>query len=1307
MRRVVWSVVVLRVRATVAVLLVSGIGAGYGAAQSPAPSTFKLAFYNIQSGKGEPPLAGFPSSFSDTTNCTDTTKPMSAWGVGIVQRELVASIAEDPAVVALGLSEAWPCASVSAVKGVLGWRSASSVRNGVAIVARYGFAGPEQWLQLDTSLNTSPQDTMWVLRLPVCLDDACTRNLVVFTAHWSGSALTHADSHLSAEIQAQQSIDFMSLLPAWQPQVLIGDLNVFAGTKVVCGQNPKNRPLQMMRDAGYLDAWSAIEGLADGSTGMMNRAGCGTPQGALWKRIDYTWSRNVAPLSIARFGMVEAGHEAPSDHAGIIAEFPFPDVLAASVAPTSVIGSPAEGATVSAQTPVSVDAQDDAAVIRVELLLDGSVLDVSRDAPFDFNWNTSITPNGVHTLQAAASDAAGNRTLSALRSVTVQNAVAAGDEIVLHAGEATTIAGNWQLVPDTTAASGARLQNPDAANAKQPYALTNPASRVELSFHAIAGKAYRVWLRARAWSDSTLNDEVYVQFSGTVDINGAPIYRIGTTNGTVVTLEDCDGCGISGWGWQDNGWPRDVLGPVVYFATSGTQRIRIQPRQDGIAIDQIVVSSLDYMNRAPGVLKDDHTILPATTGFRGPDPIETNVSPTVTLTGPAPGATFAEPANVTLSASASDPDDGVARVEFFGDATSVGISTSAPYGVTWSNAPAGPHTITAVATDASGAMTTSAPVVILVVTGDVVVPAVTGLTQPAAATALTAAGLLLGTVTTANSATAASGTVIGQTPAAGTSAPPGTSVALVVSIGPAHVVVPNVVGVVQGAASAAITSAALTLGPLTTVSSATVASGSVISQTPAGGASVPPGTAVALTVSLGPAVVADPTLPAPWLTEDVGFVGVAGAASLAASTGTYSVSGAGADIWGSADAFRYVYQPLTGDGQIIARVASVQNTAAWVKAGVMIRADLTPGAPQGMMMVTPGKGSNFQRRLLAGGTSIGTAGAVVSAPRWVKLTRSGNTITAFESANGTTWSTVGTATIALPATAFIGLAVSSHSATTRATATFQQVSIGPLPAAGDVPVPEVVGRTQTQAASAIAAAALTLGVVTTTSSATVAAGIVLSQSPAGSSSVASGSAVAIVVSSGPVGGPGSPVPSPWLTQDIGTVGLAGSAIFFAGTNTYAVAGAGADIWGTADAFRFVYQPLTGDGQIVTRVASVQNTNAWVKAGVMIRADLTPGSPQAMMMVTPGKNNNFQRRPAASGVSSSTTGAAVKASYWVKLTRSGTTVTAYESADNVTWSTVGTATIALPADVLIGLAVSSHSTSYVATATFDDVAVDLP
>ena len=78
------------------------------------------------------------------------------------------------------------------------------------------------------------------------------------------------------------------------------------------------------------------------------------------------------------------------------------------------------------------------------------------------------------------------------------------------------------------------------------------------------------------------------------------------------------------------------------------------------------------------------------------------------------------------------------------------------------------------------------------------------------------------------------------------------------------------------------------------------------------------------------------------------------------------------------------------------------------------------------------------------------------------------------------------------------------------------------------------------------------------------------------------------------------------------MGAAGDAVSADGSS-FSVQGAGADIWGTADAFQFVYQPLTGDGQIVARVASVQNTAPWAEAGVMIRDTLTPGSRHAALL----------------------------------------------------------------------------------------------
>ena len=295
-------------------------------AAQAGPTSFKVAFLNIKSGKGQIALPGFPATFADTSNCTDRSQPINAWGVGEVQAELAAKVGNDPSIVALGLAEAWRCATPAAVKTALGWVGNSTERNGVALVARYGFAGPEQWTQLDTSLNTNPADTMWVLRTPVCLDALCSDSVIVFTAHWYASGPNEWAKTTAYETQAQQTIDFLNLVPGVGPQVLIGDLNVFGGTQVVCGQNPRNAPIQMLADAGYLDAWASLNGMAGGFTGMWNRKGCGTPNGNVWKRIDYSWSRNMSPLSMRRFGMVSPGNQSPSDHSGIIIEYPLPNV---------------------------------------------------------------------------------------------------------------------------------------------------------------------------------------------------------------------------------------------------------------------------------------------------------------------------------------------------------------------------------------------------------------------------------------------------------------------------------------------------------------------------------------------------------------------------------------------------------------------------------------------------------------------------------------------------------------------------------------------------------------------------------------------------------------------------------------------------------------------------------------------------------------------------------------------------------------------------------------------------------------------
>jgi hypothetical protein len=139
------------------------------------------------------------------------------------------------------------------------------------------------------------------------------------------------------------------------------------------------------------------------------------------------------------------------------------------------------------------------------------------------------------------------------------------------------------------------------------------------------------------------------------------------------------------------------------------------------------------------------------------------------------------------------------------------------------------------------------------------VPNVVGLSHAAAVTALNGAGLTLGTVTLASSATVPAGSEISQTPAAGATAAPGTRVNLTESTGPATVIVPNVVGLTQAAAVTALTGAGLTFGTVTLASSPTVQAGNEISQNPAAGTSVAPGTAVNVTESTGPAA----TVPGP------------------------------------------------------------------------------------------------------------------------------------------------------------------------------------------------------------------------------------------------------------------------------------------------------------------------------------------------------------------------------------------------------------------------------------------------------------
>ncbi len=179
-------------------------------------------------------------------------------------------------------------------------------------------------------------------------------------------------------------------------------------------------------------------------------------------------------------------------------------------------------------------------------------------------------------------------------------------------------------------------------------------------------------------------------------------------------------------------------------------------------------------------------------------------------------------------------------------------------------------------------------------------------------------------------------------------------------------------------------------------------------------------------------------LPNPWLSDDIGSVGFAGDAAY--SSGSFTVSGGGDDIWNNADAFHYVHRTLNGDGEIIARVVSLQNTDPWAKAGVMIRETLTAGSRHAFALISSGNGAAFQRRVTTGGASAHTGGPSVTAPYWVRLTRTGNVFRGYASANGASWTLIDTITNSMGGDVFAGLAVTAHNNGALNTSVFADVS---------------------------------------------------------------------------------------------------------------------------------------------------------------------------------------------------------------------------------------------------------------------------
>ncbi len=174
------------------------------------------------------------------------------------------------------------------------------------------------------------------------------------------------------------------------------------------------------------------------------------------------------------------------------------------------------------------------------------------------------------------------------------------------------------------------------------------------------------------------------------------------------------------------------------------------------------------------------------------------------------------------------------------------------------------------------------------------------------------------------------------------------------------------------------------------------------------------------------------------------------------------VTGSGTDIWSTADQFMFTSKTLTGDGQITARVNGISPTDPWAKGGIMMRSSLDGNAPFAMLALTPSNGVVLQYRTAPGASAqSGAPRPTPNGPVWLRLNKTGSSITAFTSTNGSQWTQVGSITIDLGNSLRAGLSVTSHQPDLLAAATFDNITIGSGPAPTPDPTPNPTGTQPT------------------------------------------------------------------------------------------------------------------------------------------------------------------------------------------------------------------------------------------------------
>jgi regulation of enolase protein 1 (concanavalin A-like superfamily) len=368
------------------------------------------------------------------------------------------------------------------------------------------------------------------------------------------------------------------------------------------------------------------------------------------------------------------------------------------------------------------------------------------------------------------------------------------------------------------------------------------------------------------------------------------------------------------------------------------------------------------------------------------------------------------------------------------------------------------------------------------------------------------------------------------------------------------------------------------------------------------------------------------------------------------SSGTFTLQGAGFEIWYGDDQFRYAFQQATGDCSIVAHVNSLQYVPGYphAKAGIMIRESLSSSSAHVFVGLNSGDDALYVKR-----SSNGDAwdegywmGSNTSAPYWVKLARVGATIYVYIANNSSStpptaaqWVQVISTPNNMASTVYIGLVANSNNNTALNQAIFNNV--------------------------------------TTT-------GTTAPYPPATSN-------------------------NGWTSLDVGTTGALGSTTLANGIFT--VKGSGKGLWDNTDAFQYAYWPLagngSGNGSMTVKIIAQDNTasvNGPGAAGIALRDNLTSNANSIFIARDAWGNLKFQVHTIDQGYSNTTSISLPTLPCWLKLDRNNGTVTGSYSTNGTTWTTLGTpSTLSMPTEVFIGLTAFSAVPGTLATTTFENVA----